>query len=230
MEPFEHPHEEKREAPNEVGGSANRNAAGAHHLSTPSAIADDESTTSVWQSQPSLSLTHSSPDSHNAISSSYSLSPRDGGSDVDLDSLTSQAAIFDGSEFEFVEPDPESPGSESAVRRLSEGAGGYASLLRRGEEQAALRQLRIAALHGLKGAGDMEADDSNDYNSPEWQQAGRNADEVDLAGPGAHGRVECTVTKPQKEGEGTQNAYISYLVTTEVRPPRDGAVGLVKRS
>lgn len=62
----------------------------------------------------------------------------------------------------------------------------------------------------------MEEANSNDYESPEWQQAGRNADDIDIAGPGAHGRLECTVSKPQKEGEGTQNAYISYLVTTDV--------------
>lgn len=62
----------------------------------------------------------------------------------------------------------------------------------------------------------MEAADSNDYNSPDWQQAGHNADALDLAGPGARGRLECSVGKPQKEGEGTQNPYISYLVSTEV--------------
>lgn len=73
----------------------------------------------------------------------------------------------------------------------------------------------------FSSAGRMEAGNSNDYNSPQWQQAGHNADAQDLAGPGAHGRLECTVTKPQKEGEGTQNPYISYLVSTDVsRNPR----------
>ncbi|KEQ82102.1 cytochrome P450 [Aureobasidium pullulans EXF-150] len=38
---------------------------------------------------------------------------------------------------------------------------------------------------------------------------------VDLAGPGLHGKLECRVTDPQKENEGTQNPFISYLVTTE---------------
>lgn len=56
---------------------------------------------------------------------------------------------------------------------------------------------------------------SNDYDSPEWQQAGEHADSVDLAGPGARGRLECTVSSPQKEGEGTQTVYVSYLVTTD---------------
>lgn len=57
---------------------------------------------------------------------------------------------------------------------------------------------------------------ANNYDDPEWQQAGPNADAQDLSGPGEHGKLECTVTKPQKEGEGTQNVYTSYLVTTDV--------------
>ncbi|KAK0966311.1 intercellular trafficking and secretion [Friedmanniomyces endolithicus] len=61
--------------------------------------------------------------------------------------------------------------------------------------------------------GSMEGGSNNDYN-PDWEQAGPNADAQDLAGPGLHGRLDCQVTKPQKEGEGTQNAYVSYQVTT----------------
>ncbi|TKA78436.1 hypothetical protein B0A55_03067, partial [Friedmanniomyces simplex] len=63
------------------------------------------------------------------------------------------------------------------------------------------------------GPGSMEGGGSNDYDA-DWEQAGPNADAQDLAGPGLHRRLECQVTKPQKEGEGTQNAYVSYLVTT----------------
>ena len=47
-------------------------------------------------------------------------------------------------------------------------------------------------------------------------QAGHNADAVDLAGIG-EGRLDCTVDKPQKENDGTKDAYVSYLVTTHVR-------------
>lgn len=50
----------------------------------------------------------------------------------------------------------------------------------------------------------------------EWPQAGSHAEPQDLAGIGEQGRLECTVSKPQREGEGTQNSYISYLVSTEV--------------
>lgn len=68
-----------------------------------------------------------------------------------------------------------------------------------------------------QAAGNMETgSSSNDYGDAEWQQAGRNADAQDLAGPGTHGTLDCTVDHPQKEGEGTQNAYVSYLVTTDV--------------
>jgi sorting nexin-4 len=62
----------------------------------------------------------------------------------------------------------------------------------------------------------MEASSSNNYGDPTWQQAGQNADPQDLAGPGEYGYLDCTVGQPQKEGEGTQNAYVSYLVTTNV--------------
>ena len=45
-----------------------------------------------------------------------------------------------------------------------------------------------------------------------------NADAVDLAGIGEHGRLECTVGSPLKENDGTKDAYVSYLVTTNVCP------------
>ena len=65
---------------------------------------------------------------------------------------------------------------------------------------------------------DRDAQHDHGYGH-DWQQAGANADALDLAGPGAHGKLLCTVLKPQKENEGTQNQFISYLVTTHVRRP-----------
>ena len=50
------------------------------------------------------------------------------------------------------------------------------------------------------------------------QQAGQTADAVDLAGIG-DGRLDCTVDMPIKENDGTKDAYVSYLVTTEVIDP-----------
>lgn len=35
----------------------------------------------------------------------------------------------------------------------------------------------------------------------------------------SEGMLECTVDKPQKENDGTKDAYISYLVTTRVPLP-----------
>lgn len=74
-------------------------------------------------------------------------------------------------------------------------------------------------LAGFQQTNAMEAGGSNSYGygaGDDWPQAGAHADAQDLAGPGEHGRLECRVSKPQREGEGTQNSYISYLVSTEV--------------
>lgn len=49
----------------------------------------------------------------------------------------------------------------------------------------------------------------------EEPQAGPLADAVDLAGIG-DGVLECRVDSPLKENDGTKDAYISYLVTTNV--------------
>ncbi|KAL8706730.1 MAG: hypothetical protein Q9201_000255 [Fulgogasparrea decipioides] len=46
-------------------------------------------------------------------------------------------------------------------------------------------------------------------------QAGEGADAVDLAGIGEQGRLDCTVGSPLKEHDGTKDAYVSYLVTTD---------------
>lgn len=52
---------------------------------------------------------------------------------------------------------------------------------------------------------------------PDETQAGQNADPVDVAGLGAGGGVlEVLVGEPLKENDGTKDAYISYLVTTNV--------------
>ena len=48
-------------------------------------------------------------------------------------------------------------------------------------------------------------------------QAGEQADAVDLAGIG-QARLDLKVDTPLKENDGTKDAYVSYLVTTHVRP------------
>ena len=52
-------------------------------------------------------------------------------------------------------------------------------------------------------------------NTSSVPQAGTMADDVDLAGIGG-GRLDCTVDTPLKENDGTKDAYVSYLVTTQV--------------
>lgn len=52
-------------------------------------------------------------------------------------------------------------------------------------------------------------------NASDEPQAGEHADGVDLAGVG-DGLLECNVEQPLKENDGTKDAYVSYLVTTNV--------------
>ena len=61
----------------------------------------------------------------------------------------------------------------------------------------------IAAMKSTQGSSDK-------------LQAGRNADAMDLAGVG-HSTMECTVTHPLKENDGSKDAYVSYEVITRVR-------------
>jgi len=55
-------------------------------------------------------------------------------------------------------------------------------------------------------------------SDPREPQAGPLADRVDLGGIRADGILECTVDTPLKENDGTKDAYVSYLVTTNVSP------------
>lgn len=45
-------------------------------------------------------------------------------------------------------------------------------------------------------------------------QTGGDSEAVDIAGIGEHGRLDCNVSSPLKEHDGTKDAYVSYLVTT----------------
>ena len=47
-------------------------------------------------------------------------------------------------------------------------------------------------------------------------QPDHTADKVDLAGITSEGFLVCTVEKPQKESEGTKEAYVSYAISTHV--------------
>jgi sorting nexin-4 len=84
------------------------------------------------------------------------------------------------------------------------------------------------AAHGrasttLSPRGEAEEAGSGNPNAPferhgSGGQLGRNADALDLAGVG-EGTLDCTVTSPIKENDGSKDAYVSYLVTTNVGLP-----------
>ena len=131
----------------------------------------------------------------------------------------SSAAASD-SDFELVEDqgDPQPDGQNEHLNSTSHSSA-ISGLFNRAKSKAWRKSRGAGGGRPEIGASTMEAGSSSsaaNYDDSEWQQAGPNADAVDLAGPGAQGSLECSVSRPQKEGEGTQNAYISYLVTTDV--------------
>lgn len=135
-----------------------------------------------------------------------------------------EAAVSDpDSDFELVDSDTPAQTDGPAVQRTQKSYKYIPTALR--EQFRASRKAK--QYHSDESDDDEDWDTvpamegGNDYEQPEheWSQAGPHADAQDLAGPGEHGRLECTVTKPQKEGEGTQNVYVSYLVTTDVSMP-----------
>lgn len=73
---------------------------------------------------------------------------------------------------------------------------------------------------GSPGSGrDISSpDNGNNRREAGHAQLGNTADAMDLAGVG-EATLECTVTAPIKENDGTKDAYVSYLVTTNVRTP-----------
>lgn len=165
-------------------------------------------------------------------------SPVLGATAANLPSDDHEAAVSDDSDFDIIDPDtpsqldgaPEITGRKYSYipTAITER---YAARPRKGKQP---KQERfddddvdwdaVRAADTIAGPSRMEG--GNDYDQPEWRQAGPNADAQDLAGPGEHGTLECTVTQPQKEGEGTQNAYVSYLVTTDVSTATAGYMKL----
>jgi sorting nexin-4 len=69
-----------------------------------------------------------------------------------------------------------------------------------------------------RGEGEGAGPGANGKRQGSTGQIGRSADAMDLAGVG-DGVLECTVTSPIKENDGTKDAYVSYLVTTNVCLP-----------
>ncbi len=75
----------------------------------------------------------------------------------------------------------------------------------------------VTSIDGQRGeTGDVLGNtNGNRHEGVEHLERDKNADAMDLAGVG-EGVLECTVTSPIKENDGTKDAYISYLVTTNV--------------
>ena len=69
--------------------------------------------------------------------------------------------------------------------------------------------------------GGIGSGNSNGKRRGSGGQLGHNPDALDMAGVG-EATLECTVTNPIKENDGSKDAYVSYLVTTHVRPPSKG--------
>lgn len=63
---------------------------------------------------------------------------------------------------------------------------------------------------------DIQGHDDPSGGPQEQQQQEREA-EIEQLGPGLGGEIlECTVSEPHKENDGTKDAYVSYMITTNV--------------
>ncbi|GAB7332067.1 hypothetical protein MBLNU13_g03957t1 [Cladosporium sp. NU13] len=210
--------------------------------STASGYDDELETTKAWESvqlEPASANTlttttdtfrNTSSPLHPGVFQPPPHSPLLTASDANLPSVDPEAAVSDDSDFDIIDPNtpsqldgaPEITGRNYAYipTAITER---YAAQRRKRKQPKQPKQEHfddddedwhaVTAEYTIAGPSRMEG--GNDYDQPEWRQAGPHADAQDLAGPGEHGMLECTVTQPQKEGEGTQNAYVSYLVTTD---------------
>ncbi|KAK4565463.1 intercellular trafficking and secretion [Recurvomyces mirabilis] len=169
----------------------------------------------VWDVQPQAPPTFTS---HNPQTHTVAEEAEDADSifsDNSLVDITSQhaepeAEDLAASDFEDLGDDefPQLDGSREATNGYHIDQTEVRRKERRRTSGRSIRQAQHSEEEEMEGPGNHEYDQ-------DWPQAGPNADAVDLAGPGLEGSLSCQVTKPQKEGEGTQNTYITYLVTTD---------------
>jgi sorting nexin-4 len=83
------------------------------------------------------------------------------------------------------------------------------------DEYETLYQTRGTASTAVSTRHEAEPDFGEQQKGSNPGQAGRLAGNLDLAGVG-EAKLECTVTNPLKENDGSKDAYMSYLVTTTV--------------
>lgn len=67
------------------------------------------------------------------------------------------------------------------------------------------------------GSAHHEPESATEYPSSSRTEPGRSRGESGHE-PGHRGEIlECVVSEPHKENDGTKDAYVSYLITTNVR-------------
>lgn len=67
-------------------------------------------------------------------------------------------------------------------------------------------------------AGQSSASMPNIGAEPPSSEDQRRGQELENQDPGLSGDIlECTVSEPHKESDGTKDAFVSYLITTNVR-------------
>jgi sorting nexin-4 len=72
------------------------------------------------------------------------------------------------------------------------------------------------SLEERNGAGSSNSNGMRQGGGSSSSHPDDRGDPLDLAGVGG-GILECTVSSPIKENEGTKDVFVSYLVTTHVR-------------
>lgn len=71
---------------------------------------------------------------------------------------------------------------------------------------------------GSSHPGPLEGQDSDSPDVKPQQPEGVNPADIQPLDPGMGGEIlECTVSEPHTENAGTKDAYVSYLITTNVR-------------
>ena len=83
----------------------------------------------------------------------------------------------------------------------------------REQEQSSSPEMPQSPPAKLKSNGKRRQ--SSSHKSPSQGRGG--PEPADLHGIGKQGYLECSVDSPQKEQDGTKDAYVSYLITTHVR-------------
>jgi sorting nexin-4 len=73
---------------------------------------------------------------------------------------------------------------------------------------------------GAQAASGAAAPPAHEPTTPDFESSRQEARRTRSPGPGETGEIiECTVSDPLKENDGTKDSYVSYLITTNVCLP-----------